>query len=131
MDSLITFEEYLIDEVVPRVELEFRVQQGQPYRSIAGFSRGAIQALHVSLRRPDLFSNVGVFSGGPPIPFPDSYPVLRDPALLNSQIRLFLAVGREDTIAPFAAAEAPHKALDQLEIMHTFQTTDGEHSLQN
>ena len=46
-------------------------------------------------------------------------------------MRLFVAAGREDTIAPFAAVESLHNALDELGIWHTYHATDGEHSLQN
>jgi enterochelin esterase family protein len=129
--TLITFENYLVDEVVPRVEGQYRIEKGQPYRSLAGFSRGALLSFHVGMRRPDLFSALGVFSAGAPIPFPDSYPAVRDSVNLNSQVRIFVAEGREDTIAPFAAVESLHKALDQLGIRHTYHATDGEHSLQN
>ena len=126
-----TFERYLIDEVVPRVEAEYRVAKSQSYRSIAGFSRGAVLALHIGLANPGVFSSVGIFSGGAPIPFPDSYSAVRDPAKLNAFVRLFVAAGRDDTIAPFAAVESLHNSLDRLGIRHIYRATDGEHSLQN
>jgi enterochelin esterase-like enzyme len=129
--SLVTFERYLVEDVMPRVERRYRVQPGQPYRSLAGVSRGAIQALHVAFRRPDLFSGFGVFSPGTLLPFPDLYPMLRDARMLNSQIRLHLAVGQQDTIAPFAAAQNIHETLERLDVRHIYVPSEGEHSFQN
>jgi len=70
----------VVDELVPRIDAEFRVARDPARRAIAGSSRGALAALDVALARPDLFGAVGamapaisdwtidqLFAGRPPV----------------------------------------------------------------
>ena len=50
--------DFVVHEVMPRVERAFRVQTGREHTVIGGSSLGAIIALHAALRYPDRFGGV-------------------------------------------------------------------------
>lgn len=58
------FQRVLVDELVPYIDTQFRTLADQPHRALAGLSMGGMQTRAIALRRPDVFSHVGVFSGG-------------------------------------------------------------------
>ena len=53
----------LIDEILPRVEAEYRAVPEREARAIAGLSMGGSQALYVGLHHLDRFAWIGSFSG--------------------------------------------------------------------
>ena len=95
------FVQSLVDEVIPRVERDYRVAADRESRAIAGFSMGGSQALYAGLNRLDRFAWVGAFSAAT-IMFTSGYdacfPGLGAPA--NARLRLvWLSVGAEDFLA--------------------------------
>ncbi|MBW4437269.1 MAG: esterase family protein [Pleurocapsa minor GSE-CHR-MK-17-07R] len=54
-----SFEQVLLEELVPAIERDFCVITNRDYRSIGGISRGGFWAYSVALRHPDLFGAVG------------------------------------------------------------------------
>ncbi|MDA0194910.1 MAG: alpha/beta hydrolase-fold protein [Bacteroidetes bacterium] len=58
------FEIFLIEDVIPIIEKDFRVLTNKPNRAIAGLSMGAGQAMRIGLSNPNLFGIIGSFSGG-------------------------------------------------------------------
>jgi enterochelin esterase-like enzyme len=58
------FERVLIDDLIPYVDANFRTVADQPHRAMAGLSMGGMQTRSIGLAHLDLFSQIGVFSGG-------------------------------------------------------------------
>jgi enterochelin esterase-like enzyme len=58
------FERILIEELIPHIDSSYRTLANQPHRAMAGLSMGGMQTRQISLAHLDMFSHVGVFSGG-------------------------------------------------------------------
>lgn len=58
------FEHVLIDDLVPYIDANFRTIADQPHRAMAGLSMGGMQTRAITLGHLDIFSHIGVFSGG-------------------------------------------------------------------
>src|SRR5690606_5425497 len=50
--------QFLLQEVMPRVERAFRVQTGPEHTAIGGSSMGALISMHAAGRHPDVFGMV-------------------------------------------------------------------------
>ncbi|HWI62713.1 MAG TPA: alpha/beta hydrolase-fold protein [Symbiobacteriaceae bacterium] len=57
------FEDFILQEVVPSVDREFRTIADGRYRGIDGFSLGGFTALTLAMRHPDVFASAGAFEG--------------------------------------------------------------------
>ena len=58
------FEKDLLEDVLPIVEANYRVQADPAHRAIAGLSMGGGQSASIGLNHPELFGYVGVWSMG-------------------------------------------------------------------
>ncbi len=58
------FEHVLIDDLIPFVDANYRTIADQPHRAMAGLSMGGMQTHNITLAHLDLFSDIGLFSGG-------------------------------------------------------------------
>jgi enterochelin esterase-like enzyme len=58
------FERILIDELIPFIDANYRTLTDQPHRAMAGLSMGGMQTRLITLAHLDLFSHIGIFSGG-------------------------------------------------------------------
>lgn len=56
------FEKFLIDEVMPYINKQYRTQLGAQSTSIAGSSFGGIISYYLGMKRPDIFGKLGIFS---------------------------------------------------------------------
>ena len=57
------WEDFLVDEMIPRLEAEFRVLPGRDHRAIFGKSSGGYGAISHGLRRADVWGAVACHSG--------------------------------------------------------------------
>ena len=57
------FEEALLNEILPRVESDYRVAGNRDGRAIAGLSMGGLESLEIGLGHPGVFAWIGSFSG--------------------------------------------------------------------
>jgi S-formylglutathione hydrolase FrmB len=74
-------ETFVIDELIPYIDAQYRTIDSRGFRAAAGFSAGGLDAMVFAARHPDLFSAAGSFSG-----FVDAYePVGFQVAQLFSQ----------------------------------------------
>lgn len=121
------FEQYLLREVVPMVEANYRVAPGRANRAICGLSMGGGQATQIGLGHLDLFAWVGVFSSGQAQGFETRYKaLLDDPKATNERLKLlFIGVGKTDPgyerVRQFDALLTAHK------IQHIYWETEGAH----
>lgn len=58
------FQTVLCDELIPYVDAHFRTLADQPNRAMAGLSMGGMETKTITLKKPELFSHIGLFSGG-------------------------------------------------------------------
>ena len=58
------FKNTLINDIIPMVEANYRVLPNAEHRAMAGLSMGGMQTRVITLAHPELFSYVGMFSGG-------------------------------------------------------------------
>ncbi len=56
-------ETFLIRELIPQVDREFRTRPGRSGRALAGFSMGGHGAITLVAKRPDLFASASSFGG--------------------------------------------------------------------
>ena len=57
------WEDFLIDEMIPRIEAEFRVRRGRAHRAVFGKSSGGYGAIVHGMRRADAWGAVACHSG--------------------------------------------------------------------
>jgi enterochelin esterase-like enzyme len=62
--SIDPFETVLIKELIPYVDANFRTLSDQPHRAMAGLSMGGMETKTITLKNLDMFSHIGLFSGG-------------------------------------------------------------------
>ena len=58
------FEHILIDDLIPFIDANYRTIPDQPHRAMAGLSMGGMQTHTITLAHLDVFSHIGLFSGG-------------------------------------------------------------------
>jgi enterochelin esterase family protein len=58
------FMKTLIEEIIPMIDVNYRTIADQQHRAMAGLSMGGMQTRVITLAHPDVFSYVGMFSGG-------------------------------------------------------------------
>lgn len=58
------FTKTLLEEIIPMIDINFRTLANQQNRAMAGLSMGGMQTRVITLANPDVFSHVGMFSGG-------------------------------------------------------------------
>ena len=54
----------ILEELIPMIDTRFRTRADQGHRAMAGLSMGGMQTRVITLANPDVFSYVGMFSGG-------------------------------------------------------------------
>jgi enterochelin esterase family protein len=58
------FKNTLLKDIIPMMDAEYRTIADQQHRAMAGLSMGGMQTRVITLANPDVFSHVGMFSGG-------------------------------------------------------------------
>lgn len=54
----------LINDIIPMVDARYRTKADSKYRAMAGLSMGGMQTKAITMANPDVFSALGIFSGG-------------------------------------------------------------------
>lgn len=119
------FEKDLLDEVLPRVEKQFRVKTGPENRALAGLSMGGGQTNAIGLKHPEVFAHVGVFSSGLPQFTTQHVAALTDASPWNKAYRLlYFGVGANDKVGG-NATNGNRGAVDGLRDVHQLLTEKG------
>jgi enterochelin esterase-like enzyme len=122
-----SFEEQLVNELMPHVDATFRTVQTRDARAIGGISRGGVWALEIALRHPDAFAIVGAHS---PALSANRAPPAYDPFTLMNQpgvesLRIYLSAGDRDWARE--ATRQLHQALNTQGISNQFVVHSGAH----
>ncbi len=59
-----TFKKTLLEEIIPMIDTDYRTLADQPHRAMAGLSMGGMQTNAIAMENLDMFSHIGIFSGG-------------------------------------------------------------------
>ena len=57
------YESYIIQELIPEIDKQFRTRADRNHRAIAGLSMGGYGSIKFGLKHPEMFALVGSFSG--------------------------------------------------------------------
>jgi len=58
------FKKTMLEDIIPMIDANYRTIADQQHRGMAGLSMGGMQTRIITLANPDMFSHVGLFSGG-------------------------------------------------------------------
>lgn len=84
-----TFRRILLEEIIPMVDAEYRTLSDQPNRAMAGLSMGGMQTNAIAMENLDVFSHIGIFSGGTVgDPATAHNGVMADPTEFNRKVKL-------------------------------------------
>jgi enterochelin esterase family protein len=59
-----SFKKTLLEDIVPMIDANYRTRADRSHRAMAGLSMGGMQTRVITLANPDVFSYIGIFSGG-------------------------------------------------------------------
>jgi enterochelin esterase family protein len=58
------FKKTLLDDIIPMIDANYRTLADQAHRAMAGLSMGGMQTNAIAMENLDVFSHIGIFSGG-------------------------------------------------------------------
>ncbi len=124
-----SYEQEMIDGLVPFIDETYRTLAEPQYRVIAGVSRGGVWALEIGLRNPDVFNTVVALSPSLSVNHPrvqyDPFNIASGGSLLPE--RIFISGGEgEPSFLENIELLAQH--LTEEGIKHTFLLTVGNHT---
>jgi enterochelin esterase family protein len=122
------FEEVMLKEIIPMIDVTYRTKPDRLHRAMAGLSMGSMQTLNLTLRHLEQFAWIGGMSGPPRTGFEvaTAYDgVFRDAAAFNKKVRL-LWLGAGTAEARFHASTVNvHESLERAGIKNVFYSSAG------
>jgi len=109
-------------DLIPFVDAHYRTVPNRSGRAIAGLSKGAFQALWYGLDHPELFSGIGVFSGGV-IDENGENQIARFAGKKQPVAPIWVAIGERDRNLPFA--RRLDRVLTTSNLPHEFRIVPG------
>jgi enterochelin esterase-like enzyme len=125
-----SWEQVIVEELIPYIDTVYNTLGTKEGRAIGGISRGAVWALEIAFRNPDLFSAVGGHSSAlsvnlaPPVFDPIAIAQTEQASGLR-RLRVLLDSG--DTDWSLQGTAELHALLDQRSIPNTFLVGRGAH----
>jgi enterochelin esterase-like enzyme len=121
------FEDYMVKELIPFIDSNYRVAAGRQNRAMAGLSAGGAATFNVSFKHPELFSAAGLFSSANNGSFETRYPQLAaDAKGTNAKYPvIWIGAGTSDPLDQ--GAKSLDAELTKLKINHTYKDRDGGH----
>ncbi len=125
VEAFATFEQDLLNDLIPFIEKYFPVIKDREHRAIAGLSMGGGQALNFGLGNLDKFAWVGGFSSAPNTKSPEV--LVPDPTKAKQQLRLlWIACGEKDNLIRFSKQTSDYLLASQ--VPHVYQVIpEGQH----
>lgn len=119
-----TFEQDLLNDLIPFVEKKFSVHQDRDQRAIAGLSMGGGQSLNFGLGNLDKFAWVGGFSSAPNTKLPQE--LVPDPEKAIRMLKvLFISCGASDNL--IVNSKRTHDYLKKNKVPHIYFIEPGVH----
>jgi phospholipase/carboxylesterase len=98
-----------VQQIIQLIEHEEQSGISSEHIILAGFSQGAVMALTTGLTYPKRLGGIIALSGY--LPFAEN--VMKNSAIANRTLPIFLAHGTSDTVVPYFLGETTHKVLTQ------------------
>lgn len=121
------FEDYMLKELIPFVDANYRVAPGRQNRAMAGLSAGGAATFNIAFKHPELFSSAGLFSAANAGTFESRYPQLAgDSRGTNAKFPvIWIGCGTEDPLDQ--GARALDAELTRFGIHHFYRDRQGGH----
>ncbi|MBB6325765.1 enterochelin esterase-like enzyme [Algoriphagus iocasae] len=124
VQAFATFEQDLLNDLIPYVEKNFPVLTDRENRAIAGLSMGGGQSLNFGLGNLDMFAWVGGFSSAPNTKVPEE--LIPDPEKAKELLKvLWISCGDEDGLLGFSSRT--HEYLVEKDVPHIYYLETGGH----
>lgn len=128
-----TFEEVVVNDLVPTIDSVYRTIPDRDHRAIAGLSMGGAQAFQIGLDHLELFSYIGGFSGagggfGSGAFDPKAYHngVMANAEAFNNRVHLvWIGLGTDEPQRMHDSIMGYDAALTQAGIKHTLYVSQG------
>lgn len=131
--SLKTFENELLQSVIPFTEKNYRALTDAKSRALAGLSMGGLQTLYAGIRNTSSFAYLGVFSSG----WWANQPALSDPQYefmknnseqINSNVKaLWISQGGKEDIA-WKNCQIMLGKFDEMKVKYSYSEYPGGHT---
>jgi len=120
-----TFEQDLLNDLIPFIEKNYPVLTDREHRAIAGLSMGGGQSLNFGLGNLDVFAWVGGFSSAPNTKTPEQLVPNPDEATAKLKL-LWISCGDKDNLIVFSSRTNDY--LTANKVPHIYQVIpDGKH----
>jgi len=118
-----SFEDVLINDLIPYIEKTYPVSADRTMRAIAGLSMGGGQTFNFGFGHIDKFAYIGPFSAAPNTKQPAQ--VIKDIAAVKKDVKfIFIACGTADGL--IGNSQTWHNYLDQNSVSHMYQLEQGQ-----
>jgi enterochelin esterase-like enzyme len=119
-----TFEQDMLNDLIPYIEKNFPVIKNRESRAIAGLSMGGGQSLNFGLGNLDMFAWVGGFSSAPNTKRPEE--LVPDPEAAKNKLKLlWISCGDKDGLIRFS--QRTHEYLAEKKVPHIYSIEPGVH----
>ncbi|MDR7131993.1 enterochelin esterase-like enzyme [Algoriphagus sp. 4150] len=124
VQAFATFEQDLLNDLIPFIEKEYPVLTDREFRAIAGLSMGGGQSLNFGLGNLDKFAWVGGFSSAPNTRVPEE--LVPDPEKAKELLNLlWISCGDADGLLGFSSRT--HEYLVKNDVPHIYYLEAGGH----
>lgn len=124
VQAFATFEQDLLNDLIPFIEKKYSVLKDKEHRAIAGLSMGGGQSLNFGLGNLEKFAWVGGFSSAPNTKPPQE--LLPNPAEAISKLKLlWISCGDNDGLLSFS--KRTHDYMVQHDVPHIYYIEPGVH----
>lgn len=124
VQAFATFEQDLLNDLIPFIEKKYPVAGDREHRAIAGLSMGGGQSLNFGLGNLNKFAWVGGFSSAPNTKKPEE--LVPDPQAAKSKLKLlWISCGASDRLISFS--KRTHDYLVDKGIPHIYYIEPGVH----
>lgn len=124
VEAFATFEQDLLNDLIPFIEKEFPVLTDREHRAIAGLSMGGGQSLNFGLGNLNQFAWIGGFSSAPNTKKPEL--LVPDPEAAKRQLKLlWISCGDKDNLITFS--KRTHDYLNEKGVPHIYHIEPGVH----
>jgi enterochelin esterase family protein len=91
------FENVLLKDIIPMIDSKYRTMADREHRGMAGLSMGGMQTRNIGLAHLEVFSHIGIFSGGNLGDLKAASGPLANPEEFNRQVKVaFVSYGEAE-----------------------------------